>query len=88
MGINEKLGRFRLRLRRAWKVLQGIPEPISDKIKREPATVLRSDALEREIIDDAMRDIQEQCAELDDAMRGGNGHEPAKGDDYDETQEL
>jgi len=95
MGINEKLRQLRLKLRRAWHSFQGTPDPAATagpgvpKPKRNPAIILRSETIEQEIVQDVIQDTQEQCAELDEAMRGGNGHGQAEGEhDYDETTQL
>jgi len=58
---------------------------IHAKAKQHMADILRDDALEQELVQEIISDTQEHAAELDESMRGNNGHDRGEGDSYDKT---
>jgi len=58
---------------------------IHAKAKEHMTSILRDDALEQELVDQIIDETQQQCAELDESMRGNNGHDRGEGDSYDKT---
>jgi len=61
---------------------------IHAKARQHMADIMRDDVLEQELVDDIIRETQEQTAALDDAMRGHNGHDRLPGGDNDKTAQL